>query len=106
MATFTGKLPVPPGWDYATGSMAMAWYGITFRYHVLMHVTDGVEYVVHVLPTYIMFLLSLATLLEWRCPHVFMATVTRIYCMFFLGTWFIHCSFVLYIPTPFPGDSA
>jgi hypothetical protein len=36
-------------------------------------------------------------------PKAFMATVTRIYCTMMLGTWFFHASFILYLPTPFPG---
>ena len=61
------------------------------------------ESMVHELPTYVMYVLSVVLIVEWWQPQSFLPVFARMYTLLVLGTWFFHVSFILYVPTPFPG---
>jgi hypothetical protein len=97
-------LPIMPGLDYMSGALCFAWYGTSFGYHANMHGKEGLERMVHLLPITIMFLVAVSMVIEAWNRKCFLAHVTRIYSVLVLGTYFLHISFILYSPTPFPGN--
>ncbi|KAK3707686.1 hypothetical protein RRG08_050501 [Elysia crispata] len=97
------KAPLFPMFNYVTALLAFLWYGVAFYYHANMHGKQPVEMIVHVLPIFLMFLVSVAIVLEMRWQDGVWTMVTRAYGVLTLGTWFSHVAFMLYVHNKFPG---
>ncbi|GFR60943.1 transmembrane protein 45B [Elysia marginata] len=97
------KAPLFPMFNYVTALLSFLWYGIAFYYHANMHGKEPVEVIVHVLPIFIMFLVSIAIVLEMKWQDGVWTMVTRAYGVLTLGTWFSHVAFMLFVHNKFPG---
>ncbi|CAL1533331.1 unnamed protein product [Lymnaea stagnalis] len=97
------KAPLFPSFNYMTAFLAFTWYGVAFYYHASMHGKEPVETIVHILPIYVMFVVSTAILLEVKWKEGVWTMVIRSYGVLTLGTWFSHVAFMLYVHDRFPG---
>lgn len=52
---------LPPDFNYMTAFLSFMWYGVAFYYHASTHGKEPVETIVHILPIYVMFMISLAS---------------------------------------------
>ncbi|XP_059142376.1 transmembrane protein 45B-like [Physella acuta] len=100
------RVPLFPNFNYLTAFLSFMWYGVAFYYHASMHGKEPVETIVHILPIYVMFMISLAILLEIKWREGVWTMVVRSYGVLTLGTWFLHVAFMLYVHDRFPGGEA
>src|SRR6218665_129734 len=80
-------------------------YGMSFSFHAHMHGKAELEMKIHMLPITTMYACAVSGIIELVDRHCFAASVSRIYCVLLLGTWFWQASFVMYVPYPFPGQA-
>lgn len=97
------KLPVVKGIKYFTFIMAFLWYGVAFFLHSFLFIDSPVEVAIHRLPILLMLGAGIACLFEYAFRDKVLPQVIRTFFVFCLGVWVIFSSFVLFLPTPFPG---
>ncbi|XP_021374254.1 transmembrane protein 45A-like [Mizuhopecten yessoensis] len=88
----TWKFPVPEGVNSVTLSMALIWSGVSIRSG---HNTTEFLIMIHMLPTYVMFVAAAVILVELYSNHSnFIASAVRTSSVMILGTWFIQMAFI------------
>lgn len=97
-------IPLPKGLDFLSAIGCFLWYGFSFSFHAHMHGKEALETMIHVLPVYVMYATAVAGIVEVLNPHLFLASLARVYSVLLLGTWFFQASFIMYVPYPWPGS--
>ncbi|GFO01169.1 transmembrane protein 45b [Plakobranchus ocellatus] len=70
------RAPLFPMFNYLTAVLAFLWYGVAFYYHASMHGKEPVEKIVHILPIFVMFLVSLASKCSLTIFVMFLVSLT------------------------------
>ncbi|XP_045187926.2 uncharacterized protein LOC123545675 isoform X2 [Mercenaria mercenaria] len=98
------KFPAVKGMKYVTGAIAFLWYGVAFYFHSMPDMGNPpLENIMHRLLVPLLLITGISIMFEFGFRNSIIPQIVRCYCVLCAGEWIIITSFVLFLPTPFPG---
>ncbi|XP_053396968.1 uncharacterized protein LOC123523409 [Mercenaria mercenaria] len=99
------KLPSIKGMKYFTFATAFIWYGVGFYFHSMPDIgRPPLENILHRFLIPLLLISGLAMLFEYGFRNNILPQIVRCFSVLCAGEWIILTSFLLFLPTPFPGS--
>ncbi|XP_053400428.1 transmembrane protein 45A-like [Mercenaria mercenaria] len=100
----THRFSAIKGMKYFTFSVAFIWYGVAFYFHCMPDLgKPALENTMHRLLVPFLIITGMAVMFEFGFRNSIIPQIVRCYLVLCAGEWIILTSFVLFLPTPFPG---